>query len=494
MNTSIPLLSLTLFLPLVGAFIILLLRHSSPKVINTMAIVFASLSLFGAIGIGFGLDSGFSHVEELQWIPALDAAYRLGVDGISYTAVLLSTILFFCTIVYSTKMKEKLGTKMALFLLLETACLGVFMSLDLLLFYIFFEITLVGMYFVIAGWGHENRKKAAIMFFIYTLIGSLFLLLAFLSLYIFSEPRTFDMRELIANPPLSGMVATSTFWALFLAFAIKTPLFPFHSWLPLAHTEAPASGSAILAGILLKLGAYGFIRFALQMTPGAFKEYAWVVMIVAVFSVIYGALVAMAQTDIKRMVAYTSINHMGYLVFGVAVAAVIPSTSGIHALDGATLQMFSHGIVTGLLFLLIGAIQERATTREMPALKGLLKAYPILGGFFVLAAFASLGLPGLAHFPAEFQIFLGGFEIYPWAVAIMLLGLVLTSGLYIRAIQRSFMGSPDKSLLVKLKDLDARELCAFIPLVILIIGIGVFPNLILDSIHQTVKYLSIWEK
>jgi NADH-quinone oxidoreductase subunit M len=489
MMTNFPLLSITLFLPLLGA-ILLMVFKTGRKGTNLIAVGTAFLTLLGTLGMALrGLEGGFSQVEEVAWIPQLGAAYRVGIDGISYTLVLLTGILFLSSIVFSTKIKQKPRAYMALFLMLETACLGVFMSLDLLLFYVFFEITLVGMYFIIAGWGHENAKKAGIMFFIYTLVGSLLLLLAFLALYLHADPRTFDMRTLIENPPVTGGIAVFTFWALFLAFAIKTPLFPFHSWLPMAHTEAPAAGSAILAGILLKLGAYGFIRFMLQMTPEMFREFAVVVMAVAVFSVVYGALVAMAQTDLKRMVAYTSINHMGYLTFGVAVAAVSSESAGIRGLDGATLQMFSHGIVTGLLFLLIGAIQDRVTTREIPLLKGLLKSYPVLSGIFVVAAFASLGLPGLAHFPAEFQIFLGGFEDYPWAVAIMLLGLVIVSALYIRAIQRSFMGPVDQNILQTVKDVNTRELLAFIPLLILIILTGVYPDWILKYIHETVKFI-----
>lgn len=487
--TTFPLLTITLFLPLLGAILILAFR-TGRMATHTIAVAAAFLTLLSSLGIAAeGLEAGFTHVEEVSWIPQLGAAYRVGVDGISYTLVLLTAILFLCSIIFSTKIRQQPRAYMSLFLLLETACLGVFMSLDLLLFYVFFEITLVGMYFIIVGWGHDNAKKAGIMFFIYTLIGSLLLLLAFLALYLNASPHTFDMRALIDDPPVSGAIAVFTFWALFLAFSIKTPLFPFHSWLPMAHTEAPAAGSAILAGILLKLGAYGFIRFMLQMTPEMFREFAVVVMIVAVFSVVYGALVAMAQTDIKRMVAYTSINHMGYLTFGVAVAAVSSESAGIRGLDGATLQMFSHGIVTGLLFLLIGAIQDRTTTREIPVLKGLLKSFPLLSGIFVVAAFASLGLPGLAHFPAEFQIFLGGFEDYPWAVVIMLLGLVIISALYIRAIQRSFLGAADLDILAMIKDLTGRELLAFVPLLVLIILTGVYPEWILQYIHETVNLL-----
>jgi len=488
MPNNFPFLTIILLLPLAGMLLILLMKSKYPKAAYPVSIVVSGGALLLTIWFGAsGRVGTFAHIEEASWIPSLGAAYRLGVDGISYPVVLLSTILFFSVFIFSSKIEKEIPNYFSLLLLLQTACLGVFLSLDLLLFYVFFEITLVGMYFLIAGWGHENRRKAAITFFIYTLIGSLVLLLALLSLYLNTTPHTFDMRVLMEKHALTGTVAAFTFWGLFIAFAIKTPLFPFHTWLPLAHTEAPATGSAILAGILLKLGTYGFIRFALQMMPETFRQYATYVMVIAVISAVYGALVAMAQTDIKRMVAYTSVNHMGYLVFGVAVAAVAPANAGVQALDGAVLQMFSHGIVTGCLFLLIGSLQERLTTREMPAIQGLLKTFPVLSALFIIASFASLGLPGLAHFPAEFQIFLGGYSVYPVAVGVMLLGLVITAGLYLRAIQMSFMGTPDNTIFKMQTDLKSYEQWAIVPLIILIIAIGLFPNILLSLIHQTTK-------
>src|SRR5699024_5107984 len=433
-----------------------------------------------------GIDAGFSQVEQLSWIPSLGIAYRLGVDGISFPIVILTTFLFLTALIYSAKIEKRANTYVMLFLMLEMACLGVFMSLDLFLFYVFFEITLVGLYFIIAEWGHENSKQAALTFFLYTLLGSLFLLLAFLSLYIFSG--TFDMRALIANPPLTGLAAALTFWGLFIAFAIKTPLVPVHTWLPAAHTEAPAAGSAILAGILLKLGAYGFIRFSLQMTPGAFQQFAPYVIVIAVVTALYGALVALAQTDIKRLVAYTSVNHMGYMMFGVAAAAALGAGTETPALDGATLQIISHGVVTGLLFLLVGALQDRTGTREMSEMSGVLKTHPVLSGLFILAAFASLGLPGLAHFPAEFQIFLGGFDVSPVAIGFIILGLLITTAFYLRAIQRVFVGEPSGGL-AETPDLGARELWAFIPLLASIVLIGVYPDSLLSMIHATTKFL-----
>lgn len=466
---------------------ILVLKPKNLKTTYGIGIGTSALAFISSVLIWLrGIDAGFSQVEQLSWIPSLGIAYRLGVDGISFPIVILTTFLFLTALIYSAKIEKRANTYVMLFLMLEMACLGVFMSLDLFLFYVFFEITLVGMYFIIAEWGHENSKQAALTFFLYTLLGSLFLLLAFLSLYIFSG--TFDMRALIANPPLTGLAAALTFWGLFIAFAIKTPLVPVHTWLPAAHTEAPAAGSAILAGILLKLGAYGFIRFSLQMTPGAFQQFAPYVIVIAVVTALYGALVALAQTDIKRLVAYTSVNHMGYMMFGVAAAAALGAGTETPALDGATLQIISHGVVTGLLFLLVGALQDRTGTRDMDQMSGLLKTHPVLSGLFIVAAFASLGLPGLAHFPAEFQIFLGGFEVSPVATGFIILGLLITTAFYLRAIQRVFMGEASGGL-EKVADLGPRELWAFIPLLAAIVLIGVYPDSLLSMINATTDLL-----
>jgi NADH-quinone oxidoreductase subunit M len=294
------------------------------------------------------------------------------------------------------------------------------------------------------------------------------------------------MRQMIAAPPLAGAAATLTFVAFLVGFGIKTPVFPFHTWLPAAHVEAPTAGSVVLAGVLLKLGTYGFVRFALQMTPDAFRAAAPWVAALAVLSALYGAFVALAQTDLKRMVAYTSVNHMGYVILAVAAAAAA-SDQRVRALalDGAVLQMVSHGVVTGALFLLVGALQDRAGTREMGAFGGLLRAVPLLGWAFILAAFASLGLPGLAHFPAEFQIFLGAFGVWPAAAAIVVLGILVTAGLYLRAIQATFLGQVADRWRA-LPDLHGSDLWAVVPLLGLIVLIGVAPGVLLDLIHRTV--------
>jgi len=462
------------------------LRKAPARVAHTVGIVTSGFTLAGAVWmwvVGVN-ETGFAQVEQIEWMPAIGVAYRVGVDGISLPLVLMSALLFFLTFIYSARMGERPRAFVVLLLLLETASIGAFVALDAILFYVFFEVSLVSMYFMIAGWGHEDRQRAALMFFIYTLLGSLPLLLAILGLYLGSDAHTFDMRVWIGNPPLSGTAAMLALLAMLFTFAVKTPLFPFHTWLPAAHVQAPAAGSVILAGVMLKFGTYGLIRFALQMTPDAFRDAGIIILGFGVFSALYGAFAALAQSDLKRMIAYTSVNHMGYIIVGIAIAALAidPATRAI-ALDGSVLQMVSHGLVTGALFFLVGMLQERAHTREMGEFGGLLKITPLLGWAFVIAAFASLGLPGLAHFPAEFQIFLATLQVEPAGV-IVILGIVITAALYLRSIGKVFLGEP-RAQWVQMNDLNARELFTLVPLLILIVVIGIAPAWVLNVIHKT---------
>ncbi|WP_428406765.1 complex I subunit 4 family protein [Hyphococcus sp.] len=431
---------------------------------------------------------GFAQVEEIAWIPSIGAAYRLGVDGLSLPLILLTSFLFLLSSIYAARSSDRPAVFAGLMLMLETASIGTFAALDALLFYVFFEVSLVSMYFMIVGWGYEDRRRAALMFFLYTLLGSLPLLLAILGLFLGSDPHTFDMRAWIDNPPLSGLAAMLALIAMLFTFAVKIPVFPVHTWLPAAHVQAPTVGSVILAGVMLKFGTYGLVRFALQMTPDAFREAGVVILAVGVFSAIYGAFVALAQSDLKKLIAYTSVNHMGYVVIGVAVAALtFDADLRAIALDGATLQMVSHGVVTGALFFLVGMLQDRAHERDMGAFGGLLTLTPRLGWFFVLSAFASLGLPGLAHFPAEFQIFLATLNVRPWAT-IAILAIVVTAGLYLRAIALVFLGEPGEKS-AGMPDLDRREMLVVAPLATLTILIGVAPSWLLDIIHATMATL-----
>jgi len=487
----LPIVSITLFLPLFGALLVMTLRKAPLQAVHAIGIVTSGLTLVGALWMwSRGVNAtGFAQIEQLDWMPAIGAAYRVGVDGISLPLVLLSALLFFLTFIYSAKVRERPQAYVVLMLLLETAAIGTFTALDAILFYVFFEVALVSMYFMIAGWGHEDRQRAALMFFIYTLLGSLPLLLAILGLYLGSDPHTFDMRVWIDNPPLSGTTAMLALVAMLFTFAVKTPVFPFHTWLPAAHVQAPAAGSVILAGVMLKFGTYGLVRFALQMTPDAFRDAGIVILVFGVVAALYGAFAALAQSDLKRLIAYTSVNHMGYIIVGVAIAALaLDPAIRATALDGSVLQMVSHGLVTGALFFLVGMLQDRAHTREMDQFGGLLKVVPVLGWSFVLAAFASLGLPGLAHFPAEFQIFLATLQVEPAAV-IVILGIVITAGLYLRALGKVFLGEPRDSW-AGMNDLNTREVLTLAPLLILIVVVGIAPAWILTTIHKTTAALT----
>jgi len=486
----IPIVSLAVFLPLIGALILLVLPRATNALIHGIGIAASALTLLVTLIIWARgvIPGGFAQVEQVGWIDAIGAAYRVGVDGLSLPLVLLSALLFLLSFIYQANSRDRSRSFVILMLLLETASIGLFVALDGLLFYVFFEISLVSMYFMIAGWGGADRQRAALMFFLYTLLGSLPLLLAILGLFLASDPYTFDMRIWIETQPLTGTAAMLALVAMLFTFAIKIPVFPVHTWLPAAHVQAPTVGSVILAGVMLKMGTYGLVRFALQMTPDAFRTAGYVVLAFGVISALYGAFVALAQSDLKRLIAYTSVNHMGYVVIGVAVAALAtdPAMRTI-ALDGATLQMVSHGLVTGALFFLVGMLKARAHTRELDRFGGLLKVVPMLGWAFILFAFASLGLPGLAHFPAEFQIFLATLNVAPVAV-ISILAIVITAGLYLRAISQVLLGEPGKEWL-KMPDLDRREMLVLVPLVVLTIAIGIAPGLVLNVIHVTTTSL-----
>jgi len=484
-----PLLTLATFLPILAGLALMVAPNRSARVAHGLSIavtglVFLITLVIWSRGIVAG---GFAQVEEIAWIPAIGAAYRLGLDGLSLPLVLLTSLIFFLSAIYSARVSENAATYVVLMLMLETASLGTFMALDGLLFYVFFEVSLVGMYFMIAGWGYEDRQRAALMFFLYTLLGSLPLLLAIIALYLSSG--TFDMRVWIELTPLTGIAAMLALIAMLFTFAVKIPAFPVHTWLPAAHVQAPTAGSVILAAVMLKFGTYGLVRFALQMTPEAFTKAGVVILAFGVVSAIYGAFAALAQSDLKKMIAYTSVNHMGYVVMGVAVAALAtdPAIRAI-ALDGATLQMISHGLVTAALFFLVGMLQDRAHIRGMDDFGGLLKYVPWLGWAFIISAFASLGLPGLAHFPAEFQIFLATLNAQPWAV-IAILAIVVTAGLYLRAIAAVFLGEPNEKW-AAMPDLDQREKLVIVPLLILTVLVGVAPSWLLDMIHTTMASLS----
>ncbi|NNH72536.1 NADH-quinone oxidoreductase subunit M [Nocardia uniformis] len=442
---------------------------------------------------GPAADGAFAEEVRREWIPSLGSSYHIGIDGLSLPLIALTAVLFLACAVYSLRETRRVRWFAALFLFLETTCLGVFVSLDLVLFFVFFDLSIVGMYFLINGWGHTQARRAALQFFLYTFLGSLAMLLGFIVLYLSAQPHTFDMVALIEQNPLAGNTARGAvaLAAIGIGLAIKTPTVPFHTWLPLAHTEAPAAGSAILAGVLLKLGTYGFVRIAMPMLPEAWRRYALVIVIIGVVSVLYGALVALAQNNFKRMVAYTSVNHMGYIALALGAAGLAAGNSEqarTLAVSGAVTQMVSHGLITGALFLVAGVLYERRHTYEMDHFGGLAAQAPVLAAVTAMAAFASLGLPGFSGFIAEFQIFTGSFASAPVYTALAVPGILLTAALLLRAYQRVFLGAPRAG---SFADLTAPEAISIMPLMAFALALGIFPRVLLDVIEPAARTLGV---
>jgi NADH-quinone oxidoreductase subunit M len=493
-------LSLIVFLPAVVAAVLLLVPATAPRRVFTGAWVGVSavdLALVAAVWLTPG--SGFRFEERVAWMPTVGISYHVGVDGISLPLVALTAVLFGACAVFALRETRRVKSYVTLFLALQAVSLGLFVALDLILFFLFFDLSIVFMYFLIAGWGHgERARAAALKFFLYTFLGSLALLLGFIVLYLAAEPHTFDIVELVAADPLAGGGPAAGFalLAIGIGLAVKTPTVPFHTWLPPAHTEAPATGSAILAGILLKMGTYGFVRIAMPILPDAWRQYAVAAVVVGVVSVLYGALVALAQTDVKRMIAYTSVNHMGYVVLGVGAAGILAGSDEQArqlATTGAVTQMVAHGLITGALFLLTGVLYDRGRTYDMAAYSGLAARTPVFAGVFAVAAFASLGLPGFAGFIAEFQIFTGALASAPVATALAVLGILVTAALFLCALQQVFLGPerlPDAPGTPRpYADLHASETAAIVPLLVLATVIGILPRFLLDVIEPASRTL-----
>lgn len=520
---SFPILSWITLLPILGMVIILFIPKTQEKAIKGLTLLITSIQVILAIVILAGFNyakggvfdaSSFQFIEKFRWIDIegfswigrIKIDYYLGIDGLSVPLVLLTAIICFISTLSSFSINKSVKGYFAMFLLLDTGMMGVFVALDFFLFYIFWELMLLPMYFLIGIWGGPRKEYAAIKFFLYTLLGSVFILLAIIGLYFSttetladgSKVFTFNMIAMMdpANYSANGILSPFNpdnlrfiaFMGLFIGFAIKIPMFPFHTWLPDAHVEAPTAISVILAGVLLKMGTYGILRINYTMFPEITKQLIWYIALFGAINIIYGALTAMAQKDFKKLIAYSSISHMGFVLLGMASL----NTLGI---SGAVLQMFNHGTITAMLFLIVGVIYDRAHTRDIDGFGGLAVQMPVYTGFTTLAFFAAIGLPGLSGFVSEAFVFLGsfGFETIRVIAIISTLGILLGAGYMLWTLQRIYLGKLNEKW-ASLSDLDMREYAMLVPLSLIIIFLGVYPSAMLDlmntSVNSMVQFLS----
>ena len=489
-GASFPVLPSLIIIPLLGALALMAIPASRSEMLRPVALLFTvataavSFWLIGALEIGPDAEA-FQFVSRQEWISTLGISWHLGIDGISLFLVALCGLLFPVAIIALDPDHHSKSYYVWL-LVLEAGCLGAFLALDLVLFFLFFEIVLVPMYFLIGKWGHDNARYAAVKFFLYTMLGSAIMLVGIVSLAFLhaSQPGndlTFDLVEIASAQSLATTTARWIFLSFAVAFAVKVPLFPLHTWLPDAHTEAPTAGSVILAGVLLKLGTYGFLRFGLYLFPEASLYFAPLFLTLGVVGILYGAVVATMQKDLKRLVAYSSVAHLGFIVLGLFAVTT-------QSLEGSVLQMVNHGLSTGALFLLVGFVYQRRHTREISKLGGLQRSMPLMAGVFMVVMLSSVGLPGLNGFVGEFLILVGTFTAHRWWAVAGTIGVILAAVYLLWAYQRVFQGTAEGEN-AAVPDIRWREGAALAPILVLIVFLGVYPRPVLDRISPAVESL-----
>jgi NADH-quinone oxidoreductase subunit M len=497
-NVCFPYLSFVTFVPLLGVLILFFVNRNSHELLRWVALTFMLIDFVGSLFVYFLFNSSspvMQFVENYSWVPSWGISYKMGIDGISLFLILLTTFLGPIVILASWKdIQSRVKEFLICLLFLQTGMVGVFASLDLFLFYVFWEIMLIPMYLLIGVWGNPARKLyAAIKFVLYTIVGSLLMLVAILALYSIAGNATgtytFDLLKLHEFPfPLQAQ-----FWmflAFFLAFAIKVPMFPFHTWLPDAHTEAPTVGSVVLAAVLLKMGTYGFIRFAIPLFPNAAMDAAWWICLLAVIGIIYGAWVAMVQPDVKRLVAFSSVSHLGFVMLGMFAMTM-------QGLQGSIIQMINHGLSTGALFLIVGMIYERRHTRLIQDFGGISKVMPVFSVFFMIFTLSSIGLPGLNGFIGEFLILLGAFKVEAlrWYAIVAASGVIFAAVYMLWMFQRVMFGEITNPKNLGLSDLSPRELLVLTPILVFVVWIGVYPNTFLRPMEPALKnFVQVVEK
>ena len=477
--TDIPILSLTIFLPLLGAIVILLIKDDENSVNNIKKVALLTsvgvflLSLF--MWLQFDNNNpGYQFQEKFRWFNDFNFYYHIGIDGISLFMVILSTFLTpLCILASWESIKKRVKEYMIAFLFLETVMIGMFSSVDILLFYIFFEVVLIPMYLIIGIWGGDRRIYASFKFFLYTLLGSVLMLIAIIAIYRLTN--SMSIEDLQGNY-FAKNVQMYLWLAFFASFAVKIPMWPFHTWLPDAHVEAPTAGSVILAGVLLKMGGYGFIRFSLGMLPEASEYFSPLVMTLSIVAVVYTSLVALAQTDIKKLIAYSSVAHMGLVTIGIFIV-------NAQGLEGAMIQMISHGVVSGALFLCVGVIYDRMHTRDINFYGGLVNRMPIYATVFMIFMLGSVGLPGTSGFIGEFLVIVGAFKYSSIVVIGSATGIVLSAIYMLYLYKRIIFGEMSNEKLSEILDLNNREKIILIPLAIAVIFIGIFPNIFIEPMR-----------
>jgi NADH-quinone oxidoreductase subunit M len=484
------LLTATVFLPAAGALLILTLVRGDRNIRYFAVLVgIADLVLSLLVFLLFDRADGaqrFQFIDRFTWIPAdsLRASYFLGVDGLSAPLVLLTGLLGLCALLGSWHINFRVREYFIWLLLLQTAVMGVFASLDLLLFFLFWELEMVPMFMLIATWGTGRKEYSAMKFLVFTILGSAFMLVAIVAVYLTGGIGTFDMTQLLtpgsmltaANVviPLGGL-----FWLFFIAFAIKLPTWPVHTWLPDAHTDAPTAASVMLAGVMLKMGGYGLLRINVSMFPEQVHNYSWALIALGVISVLYGAVVTLRQTDLKRLIAYSSVSHMGLVLVGIGSVGISRGELTTTGLNGAAMQLFTHGTITGLLFLTVGLVYEKAHTRYIPDLGGLADRMPMVAAAFFIAGLASLGLPGLSGFVSEVLVFMGAFRAYPWPTTLAVLGIIVAAGYILWMLERSFFGA-HRERFAHVTDASFIEAVPLVLLLISIVAVGVYPAFLTD--------------
>lgn len=490
-------LSLLIWFPIIAAIFVMAIGDDNrPHIARSIALFVTLVSLILCVPLVLGFDATTAKMQFLEvypWLPQYGVDYKLGIDGISLPLILLTTFTTLVTILGTWhSITTRVGQYMAAFLILQGLLIGVFAALNGILFYIFWEATLIPMYLIIGIWGSDNRVYAAIKFFLYTLLGSLMMLAAFI--YLGWQANTFDILAFHDLMPITMLPQILIFIAFFLGFAVKIPMWPVHTWLPDAHTEAPTGGSIVLAAVLLKLGAYGFLRFSLPIVPDASALLAWPMIVLSLVAIVYIALVAIVQTDMKKLIAYSSISHMGFVTLGIFVVYLIAKATGdindgALALEGGIFVMISHGFVSGALFAAVGFIYDRMHTRAIPDFGGIVNTMPIYASFFMLFAMANAGLPGTSGFVGEFMVILGSLKAGFWIAFIAATTLILGAAYTLWMYKRVIFGSIANAKVAELKDISGFEILTFGLLALMVLFFGVYPQPLLNILHSSVEQL-----